>query len=60
MTMPPPGMQPTTVPVTTVTTTPGKVVMETPEEKVVSTALDPHMKIKKNYERPKEDTKKAN
>lgn len=29
------------------------IVHETANEKVVSTALDPHMKIKKNYERAK-------
>lgn len=49
--MPPPGGL-TTVPPQ------AKVVMETPNEMVVQSALDPNMKIKKNYERPKLDTSK--
>lgn len=35
----------------------GKVKSESKSEVVVETALDPHMKIKKNYERTKDDSK---
>jgi hypothetical protein len=46
LSMPPPGMGG------------AKVKAETPNEIIVQTALDPNMKIKKNYERPKDDSKK--